>query len=346
MIQNSLEYLRRNLNWQILSIFLLAFSVTLYAGIVFHPVGADIQFHLEIARTYLHGENGMFAPFVMEINRMPYPFFFHFMLLPSVALNLYDGFIRFLQILSYPCALLFAMVLAKRYGKGTFHAVIVGLALIGSAAYLDLTFQIRPETLDAFLWLGLTFAFLSERKWLQITSGILGAYSHGLASLAVNGGQILYGRNKRTILIVTLACLPIVLISLFYVVPMFSKWVGVPVSSQARMFLTDWPAFTFSYLGALSLGLPVVFWQIKEWKTQTLLTKLSIVTLASSLLLLPIWYDRYYHYAAIPLAFCLGDFACSHKKLAMVIMAFIIYFFVLGYLHLWLVNILGLWDVH
>jgi hypothetical protein len=313
---------------------------------MFRPVGADIQFHLDITRAYLRGENGMFAPFVLEINRMPYPPITHLILLPFLALNVSDGFIRFLQILSYPCALLLAMVLAKRYGKGTFHAIIVGLALIGSAAYLDLTFQIRPETLDAFLWLGLTFAFLSERKWLQIASGILGAYSHGLASLAVNGGQLLYGRNKRTILIVTFACLPIVLISIFYIVPMFTKWAGVPASSQARMFLTDWPAFTFSYLGALSLGLPVVFWQIKEWKTQILLAKLSIITLASSLLLLPIWYDRYYHYATIPLAFCLGDFAVSHKKLAMVIMAFIIYFFVLGYLHLWLVNILELWDIH
>jgi len=313
---------------------------------MFRPVGADIQFHLDIVRTYLRGENGMFAPFVLDINRMPYPFLFHVLLLPSVALNLYDPFIRLLEVLSYPCALLFSMVLAKRYGKGTFHAVIVGLALIGSAAYLDLTFQIRPETLDAFLWLGLTFAFLSERKWLQITSGILGAYSHGLASLAVNGGQLLFKGNKRTILIVTLACLPIVLISIFYIAPMFMKWAGVPASSQARMFLTDWPAFTFSYLGALSLALPVVFWQIKEWKTQTLLTKLSIVTLTSSLLLLPIWYDRYYHYATIPLAFCLGDFACSHKKLAIIILAFTIYFFILDYSHLWLVNILGLWDVH
>lgn len=277
---------------------------------------------------------------------MPYPPLFHFLLLPSVALNVYDPFIRFLEILSYPCALLLAMILAKRYGKGTFHAVIVGLALIGSAAYLDLAFQIRPETLDAFLWLALTFAFLSEKKWLQITSGILGAYSHGLASLAVNGGQILFKGNKRTILIISLATLPIALLSMFYVVPMFSKWVGVPVSSQARMFLTDWPAFTFSYLGALSLALPIVFWQLYKWKTQTLLTKLSLVTLASSLLLLPIWYDRYYHYAAIPLAFCLGDFATSHKKLAVVIFAFIMYFFVLAVIHLWLVNLLGLWDVH
>lgn len=338
--------LLRNLDWQILLIFALAFSVTLYAGIMFHPVGADIQFHLDIVRVYLRGENGMFAPFVLEINRMPYPPITHLLLLPFLALNISDGFIRFLQILSYPTALLLSMMLAKRYGKGTFHAVIIGLALIGSAAYLDLTFQIRPETLDAFLWLGLTFAFLSDRKWLQIASGVLGAYSHGLASLAVNGGQLLYRGSKRTIIIVTLACLPIVLLSIFYVVPMFSKWMGVPVSSQARMFLTDWPAFTFSYLGALSLALPIVFWQVYKWKSQTLLTKLSLVTLASSLLLLPIWYDRYYHYAAIPLALCLGDFAVSHKKLAFIILAFVIYFFVMGYLHLWLVNILGLWDIH
>lgn len=338
--------LLRNLNLPIVLVFLLAFSVTLYAGIMFHPVGADIQFHLDIARVYLRGENGMFATFVLEINRMPYPPIAHLLLLPFLALNVSDGVIRFLQILSYPCALLLSMMLAKRYGKGAFHAVIVGLALIGSAAYLDLTFQIRPETLDAFLWLGLTFAFLSERKWLQIASGVLGVYSHGLASLAVNGGQILYKGNKRTILILTVAVLPIVLISIFYIVPMFSKWMGVPVSSQARMFLTDWPAFTFGYLGALSLALPIVFWQTWKWKTQTLLTKLSLVTLASSLLLLPIWYDRYYHYASIPLALCLGDFAVSHKKLALIILGFVIYFFIMGYLHLWLVNILGLWDVH
>ena len=336
----------QNLNPPIVLIFLLAFAVTAYAGIMFHPVGADIQFHLDIARTYLRGENGMYASFVLEINRMPYPPLAHLLLLPFLALNVSDGFIRFLQILSYPCALLLAMVLAKRYGKGTVHAVIVGLALIGSAAYLDLTFQIRPETLDAFLWLGLTFAFLSERKWLQVASGVLGVYSHGLASLAVNGGSILYKAKKRTILIIILASVPIVAVSLIYLVPMLSKWVGVPVSSQARMFLSDWPAFTFSYLGALSLALPIVVWQVIKWKTQTLLTKLSLVTLVSSLLLIPIWYDRYYHYAAIPLAFCLGDFACSHKKLALIILAFIIYFFVLGYLHLWLVNVLGLWDVH
>ena len=320
--------------------------LTLYAAARYPPVGADIQFHLDIARVYLSGQNGMFAPFVMQINKMPYPPIAHLLLLPAVALGVGPDFVRWLQAFSFPVALLIAMLFAKRFGLGETHALISGLSLLGSNAFLDAVFQIRPETLDVFIWFAVTYAFLLGKKKLAIASSLLGVYNHSFASLAMNGGELLFKGKKKTILIVALGSLPMMVVSLWFLPSMLSTWVGVPVNSQARLFLSDFPMFTVAYLGSLFVGLPVMFYQVTQWKKLCFLSQLSMVTLASALVMLPVWYDRYYHYAAIPLALILGEFAVAHKKLRIVLVAVIVGFVVMNYSNLWAANFLGLWDIH
>jgi hypothetical protein len=288
----------------------------------------------------------MFAPFVMQINRMPYPPIFHFMLIPSVALGVGLDFVRWLQAFSYPVALLLAMLFAKRFGLGERHAVITGLALLGSNAFLDAAFQIRPETLDVFVWFLLTYAFIVGSRKLAMISSVLGVYSHSFASLAMNGGEILFKAKRKTLLLISIASLPMVVVSLWFLPSMLSRWVGVPVSSQARLFLTDFPIFTLSYLGGLVVALPIVFYQLKHWSKLTFLSQLCIATLASSLIVLPVWYDRYYHYASIPLALVLGEFAGEHKKLYAVIIASVLFFVIVNQSYYWLCNFYGLWDIH
>ena len=217
---------------------------------------------------------------------------------------------------------------------------------MGSMAYVDATFQIRPETLDMFLWLGLTVALLLGKFKSSIVFSVLGVYNHGLASLAMNGLPILSTRNKKLILIITLASLPIVILSFMYLVPMLGTWMNVAVSEQARQFMNDWAWFTYSYLGSLLLGLPVAFYMLIKWKTLTSLSKLCLLTLASSLIMIPVWYDRYYHYASMPLALLLGTFTVEHRKLAIAIIAFAVYFLVVTYAKLWIANFMGLWDIH
>lgn len=332
--------------------FALTFSVSLYTSTVYQkPIGADIVFHLKIVDAYLQGQNGMFAAHVMEINQIPYPPLFHMILLPSVALGVGNTFLLALQALLYPVCLLITIRIVQVHGYGNKHAIIAATALLGSFAYLDATFQIRPESLDILLWLIVLYSALTVKPKLMVASSILGIYNHSLPSLILNGGILLKNWTWKRAAIIILASLPIIALSAIYLAPMLGKWVGTPASPQARQFLTNFPAFTFNYLGALLIGLPITAYEVYKWKALNPLAKYSVLTVVTSLLLLPVWYDRYYQYVSIPLAILIGDFMLTRKgKIWIALLAymafFIVFFFALKYGSLWVSNFQGGWDIH
>lgn len=331
--------------------FFLALSVSAYASIAYpKPIGVDILFHLDVVDAYLRGENGMFAAHVMEINHMPYPPLFHMMLLPFRALGLDNGFIRLLQALMYPGCLLFALLLVRKYGS-TRQVLFLGLALLGSMAYVDATLQIRPETFDVLFFLILVYATLKEQVKLGVASAVLGIYNHSFGSIALNGGALLFKRNWKRILAIAVLASPIIVITFMYIPSMFGKWVGAYASPQARQFCTNWLGFTVEYLGALLPALPIAVYEALRWKTLSPLNKIMLLTVASSLIMVPIWYDRYYHYVSIPLAVLLGDF-CSKRWsgwrsiIQLVVIGYVVVLCLFLQVNLLATNLLGYWDFH
>jgi hypothetical protein len=340
-----LQWLRRlKSNLDIAVIFLLALSVSAYASIVYpKPIGADIAFHIDIARAYLQGQNGMFMEQVMRVNQMPYLPLFHMFLVPGLAFNAELEFIRLLQALLYPTCLLLAMILAR---QNNLSPSIVGLSLLGSAAYMDATLQVRPETLDILLWLCLIFFFLSnETKWGLLTA-VLGIYNHSFASISLNGGELLSWKNRRMIFLYVLASLPIIVVSLWFLPGMLRTWVGVPASDQAYQFIHNWFGFSFIYLGALFIAVPICVYEGLKWKTLNRLALASLVTVASSLIMIPVWYDRFYHYASVPFALLLSNFVASHRNARLAILGYVVFWFIIQYSSMWLTNAVGAWDFH
>jgi len=69
----------KNDTWLILGLVsVLSVSVALSYPV---PIGADIRFHLEIARVWASGMNGMFSDVALNVNKMPYPPLFHWLLM-------------------------------------------------------------------------------------------------------------------------------------------------------------------------------------------------------------------------------------------------------------------------
>ncbi len=331
-----------------LTLFALALMVSLYASIFYSkPVGADIWFHFDVVKVYLHGGNGMFASHVMEINRIPYPPLFHFLLLPSALLGIENQFARALQAFIYPGCLLATLLLIERFNGNKLNMLTAGLALLGSWSYLDATFQIRPESLDMIFWLILTYAILTAKTKLTIASVVAGIYNHGFPIIAFNGGTLLWKKAWRQILIIALLALPILAVSAFYLLGFAEKWIVTPASAQSRSFIANPLLFMFNYLGAEMIAIPIAIYAVFKWRSLNPLAKISLVTVASSLVLVPLWNDRFFQYASIPLAILVGDFAGkNHTLLRWYVVLFVAVFFVNVYVQLWNSNLNGLWDIH
>lgn len=331
-----------------IALFTIALTISACASIFYaKPVGADIWFHLDIVKVYLAGGNGMFAANVMAINRIPYPPLFHMLLLPSVALGVGNEFARVLQTFIYPGCLLATLLLIERYGFGKTHMLVSGFALLGSFAYVDATFQIRPESLDMIFWLIFAYALLSAKGKLTVASVVAGVYNHSFPVLAHTGGPLLWNRNRKQILAITVISLPILIISAVYLASFTGKWFMTPASPQAASFLNNTFTFSLIYLGSLAIGIPVAVYSVLKWHSLTQLSKISLLTIASSLLLIPLWYDRFYQYVSIPLAILTGEFAVAVKSpWRWYVLLFVGAFAVSTLSTLWVSNMNGLWDIH
>jgi hypothetical protein len=331
-----------------LMFFALAFSVSLYVSVAYlKPLGADIVFHLDVVDAYLRGENGMFAAHVMEINHMPYPPLFHLMLLSWQALGLHFIFIRAIQAFLYPSCLLFILLIIYKFGDKN-QVFFAGLALLGSMAYVDAVLQIRPESFDVLLWLILVYATLTNKGKLGIASAVLGIYNHSFGSLALSGGALLFKHRWKQILAVAVLGAPIIIITFMYIPSMFGKWLGLYASPQAREFQNNFLSFSFTYLGALFAGLPIAVYEAFKWRTLTPLHKVALLTVASALVMIPIWRDRYYAYVSIPLAVLVSGFCASkaNRWLRLFVAVYVMMFFALTYASLWVSNLYGYWDFH
>ena len=289
----------------------------------------------------------MYNSQIMSMNRMPYPPLWPMLMVPFLATGLLNIYLRIVQALLYPTVLLFAVWLAIRFGKGNLHGLIVGLALLATPAYMDMTIQVRPESLDALLWLILTFALLTDKYKTTIAATVLGAYNHSFASLFFNGGSVLAQKNKRQILTIVLLVAPIVGISLYYIVGYTQKMFLVAQGPQASWFLHSPVTFLGGYFGVLTLGLAFLVYQLFTWKQQTKLNKLCAFTILSCTPLLIIWLDRWTNYISIPMAILMGSFVSEHRKTLWFMVPLLAMYLFLTYIAtVWFCNMVGGWDFH
>lgn len=286
---------------------LLAFAITVPLTYVNGlNIGVDIFFHLKIAESWASGQLGMFSNVVMNENHFPYPPLFHFMLVPGVWLGIESLWTSVFQVALLPCAVASFMFLVYKL-RGVTSAFYGGLLLLGSVAFLDRVIQPQPQALD-FVLLPLAFYYCLKKldgKFCLVS--VLMVWNHGLVSLAALGGALLAQIKRRrwkVLLVFLLGSSFILGVSAVYLYSGLGNYGARVDTNQEYLFWHD-SYFVPEYAGLLSLGFVVGGWMIYQrikGKPLSAVSKLALLTIASTAVMIPVWADRWLQYCSIPLA--------------------------------------------
>lgn len=311
-----------------------AFTLTLTVSLVYAiPIGADIHFHYRVAQVWAEGGNGMFSPYVFEINKFPYPPLFHWLLVPSVRLGCEYEFARVLQVLFYPLTLASSMwVMWKTQGKQ--QALLTGMLLMSSMSLFDGCFQVKPQALDMILLPLVIYCFATGKTWQFTALSTVLVYSHGLAAFILLSGMLLYSltenpRSKK-FYFTTLLTLPILLVSIAYLPGAVNMWGPPSDTPQERTFWSSPLLFTATYLGSLVAGIPIAVYNVFRWHSLDKFTKTVMYTTAGLCLMLLPWADRYLQYIVIPFSFLTANYVTEnrHKRLLIPLLIMVFAFYV------------------
>lgn len=336
-----------------------------------YVIGADYYFHLDVATFYSKGDFLGGMNYILTNIYFPYPPLFHILMVPSVWSGDPQLFARVAEILFMPVTYALVLRMVIKYA-GSKPAVFTGLIMLGCWSFMDGALQVRPESLDLLLYPLIVGAVLSERKTLFSWLSLATIYSHGPAALSnVYGFALSKFREKkwrRPLLHALVLALPIIAVSLLYANGAMVKWGGYSPTEnpqEAEFWNAPFP-FVPAYMGVTLIGLVYVcrnllvmhnnyFMGIWASGRSTLLDCLDVLHLLpavyqrlpeklsefeslltwgfmGSLIMFPMWADRWMHYASIPLA-CLAGIGIARmtgkKQLALgilVISAFMIYY--------------------
>ncbi len=296
-----------------------------------YPISWDFMcFHIKIAEAWARGENGMMLPLVMQINKIPYPPMFHWLLALGVLIGQGYNFGRLLQIIFSPIVTISCMWLIKKETDSTEQAFYVGLFLLTINAFMDAAFQVHPQTIEMLLFPIVTYAYLKNKGWLLILASTLMVWVHGIVSIVLLGGIfILLLKEKREAeLIGSFAfSFPMLAVNIYYLVPALQNWMGAPVSTPEEAFFQNPILFTFLYLApALFVALPLLVYNLTKWKSLTRFQKVTVLSILSMAIMLVPWPDRFLQYASIPLAW-IGSEYLSHFKYKNALMPILLFFF-------------------
>jgi hypothetical protein len=311
----------------------VAFATTLAAVLSTKlPIGSDYYWHLNLAKSVASGNINGAVNFVLSPsgNSFPYGLYlsvFHFALVPTVWSGQPYLFAQILQVLFLPCTLALTIWIVYRFGNPK-AAVYTGMTLLASWAFFDGALQVRPESLDLLLYPLVVAAILGVKKNQFIAYTLVASYNHGLAAISMIYGLVatkLRDKSwKKTITIALLAVLPVIIVSVLYVQGAFSKWggAGLTENPQEVLFWAD-PTFIPYYMGATFIGL---FFLFKREKSG--FEKLVLWGFIGNLVMLPLWADRWLHYASLPLAILTGlgitGLQSQNKKMVLVLSIFTI----------------------
>jgi hypothetical protein len=327
-----------------LCIILLVFS--LVVGMAFltftspYPDGRDIWFHILVARAWFKGMNGMVAPVVMEINNLPYPPLFHFLLLPFVFSEgsaLLAG--KVMQLVFYPLGTLLLMLLARKY-CGSKLAVIFGLCLVGTYFAFN-QMQARPQSLEILFYPIAFWALLENKTKTFILSIAAMFYIHSPISIALALGFLVYAfrqnRKDPKLFASVLAVAPILIYQANFMFSQifFNRWLAVGdtgILTETTEFLGNPLFWLFNGLGINMIAFAVIPWLLYKWKDQTRFIQVMLYSFFGMLIIMPTWYQRTFTFTVIPMAFFTALFITSLKNkylqgilLAVLIMQVIIF---------------------
>lgn len=279
-------------------------------------IGADYYFHLDVATFYAKGnfEGGM--NYILTNIFFPYPPVFHLMLVPSVWSGAPQLFGRLAEIFFMPTTFALTLWFVVKYANSK-AAAFTGLVLLGCWSFMDGALQVRPESLDLLFYPIIVGALLSGRKKLFTCLSIINVYSHGPAAISNIYGlaldKIREPKWRRTILLTLLISLPIIIISLFYIQGAFAKWGGYsPTENPQEAEFWNTPlSFVPAYMGSTLIGLVYIgrnLFVVRKKIKANLSNLESLLTwgFMGSLIMLPMWADRWMHYVSIPLAILAG----------------------------------------
>jgi hypothetical protein len=310
-------------------------------------IGVDIIYHVNVAKQYAMGNFSEVLNLNLNMNGSEiYPFFLHLLLVPSVWLGVPYQFTGLLQIIFLPLAVAsFGFLVYKTYGV---EASLFGMMIIlGSFAYVDRVLAVQPQSID-FILLPIGYYFLlkaKQNKLLIIT--IIGFYNHGLLNLAMFSGVLLTKlKQKKWITKYLLAILPLLLITIYYLV---TNRTGTAQFGADQGFWSD-PYYLITYVRLPTLGfiatIPLLYLVIKK-RQINLLTKLALISLASSSFLIIFAADRYMQYATIPLTLLIIDsyLRIKDKLIRAWIFAGAFGFMILLYAVLWFLTFNNQWQI-
>lgn len=281
------------------SIIILCFTTAATGQLI----GADIHFHLDLARIWAQGENGMMSSRAIDINKMPYPPLFHWLLVPGVWLGMERVWGLILQAVFYPLALWLTLNLMKDEA-GYSKALMSGLLLVGSLAFYDRVIQAQPQALDASLYLLALYGLIKGNHSIFVIGCSCLVLNHGVVGLALCGGLLIRGFSLKRKKVVFLSLL-IILIILFPSIPYFLSGMvrmGGPSTNAQEVALRSSPLIWGSYyLGGALLGLPALIQTSRKWGALKEHQKSCLLTVISLALMIPFWPERFLSYAALPL---------------------------------------------
>lgn len=306
------------------------------------PIGSDTYWHLYISGMIADGHPDHALNYILQENKFPYGAgisLFHFAEVPLILSGQPLLFVRLLEILFMPVTFASVLWLVYKHGGGSAPAAITGITLLGGWAFMDGALQVRPESIDLLLYPITAAALLTYKKKTFLAAALITVYSHGVAALSV-----IYGlaANKlkdkqwtKTLLLALILIAPVIILSCFYVGGAFEKWGGAPPQEnpQEYEFWTTPLTFIPIYCGSMLLGVPFLFKRARG-NLETLL----LYGLAGSLVMLPIWPDRWLHYASIPLSIYAGigisKLQGKKKMLAGAVLLTLLMFYWITFMHL------------
>jgi hypothetical protein len=325
----------------IVFVFCLTFVIVLSMPL---PLGSDPYFHMEIARLYGTGNFTGAFNYIQSVNQIPfYPPLYHIALIPiAISPDPYTG-LRILEMFAMPLTFFFtAWLLWKQSGPKA--ALIGGLILIGSWSFIDASLQARPETIDLMLYPLMLMALLSAKKKPFALLAIATVYNHGIMALTNIWGFVGKLIRKRTwlktLVLTTLAMLPILLLTLYYFTGGWSMWATTsPTENPQEVLFWTNPSWIPFYAGLTLIGFFFIFNKpiIHDKEHKHLILSITALTkskteleaylkwgLLGNLVMLPLWADRWLQYSTIPLACLVGiEIARWHGKKLYVALAVI-----------------------
>jgi len=309
------------------------------------PVGTDlIAFHMKVVKEWASGKNGMFAPIVMRINKMPYPPLFHLIFVPSFWMGIEYEFARLIQALLLPSALIGSVWVMRKH-SGEEAGLYCGMFLLGSLAFTDRLLQAIPQSLDFVLFPIAVYAYLGKHRKTFVLTSLAMIYNHGFVALAFIGGLCLLAlieKRKTEVFSIGVFSTPVILPSLFFLVPTLLNWSTLGETPQEKAFIANPVAFMATYLGFLTVGFALAFYLIFFRRKQlSPLDKICLLTFASLLVMAPIWVDRWIGYVVIPLAFLLSNHITKlETRWKIILIPFVVmgFLFFYSFPWLWLIN--------